>query len=798
MDGDQEDMTKLFPPQEELINSGMLTENRHLLINMATGSGKTFLAELAVMAVVRSGYKAVCVTPLKALASQQQESWKEKFQGYTVGVFTGDTAGSGRPKTGYEKCDILIMTPERLDGCMRNWRRHWTWITQLGIAVFDEFHLIGQKERGPRMEGTITRLIRLNPFIRIIGLSATMPNAGDMALWLHGSAFSSPWRQVEVRKSVRRYKKAEEKPAMLLDTVRECTASGGQSLVFCNSRARAQSLASYLCENGVRADFHHAGLMPDARRAVEERYKEGKTDVLAATSTLEMGLNLPARQVVIYDAVTYSECGFVPLPVWSFIQRAGRAGRPGLDVEGEAVLFLPKWGGKADRYLREECETVNSQLTDRSAMQEQLLIEVCAGFSRTRKELAEGFLPLTLFHHEHSEAVINPAVNGLVLAGLLEEEEKDDGSGMILKAGFLGRLAVRLMLSAQTIGTAYRLITECERLYFFDLLFMAAMSDDCSPVLSADYEETDILCGTVQRRQSVLLDLSVEKLKKLLSSSCPTVRILSAVKMAAVCLYLADGEEAEYIAERFDAYGSDILLLKDNIVRILSGISAVAAAAVKNDKETEERKEKARRAYEESLLLADMLRYQISSENAGLVKLDGIGGKRAKLLSSSGFGTPALLAGADPEEVARIKGIGKDGAVKIIRQAAELTAHGDIPSYREELLPAAAPGKTLRMTADPYRMRRSLELSVSLSENRRFLVRGGRDDHIVRRAGAAFACDCPDFENRQADCKHILCVKRELGDRDVCRMAKKIREDKDSPLREALPSLWFSVTGKER
>ena len=789
---------KLFPPQEELINSGMLTENRHLFINMATGSGKTFLAELAVMAVVRSGYKAVCVTPLKALASQQQESWKEKFQGYTVGVFTGDTAGGGRPKTGYEKCDILIMTPERLDGCMRSWRRHWAWITQLGIAVFDEFHLIGQKERGPRMEGTITRLVRLNPFVRIIGLSATMPNADDLGRWLHGSAFSSPWRQIDIKKRICRYRKADEKLAMLLETVKECISSGGQSLVFCNSRARAQSLASYLCENGARADFHHAGLMPDARRAVEERYKEGKTDVLAATSTLEMGLNLPARQVVVYDSVTYSECGFVPLPVWSFIQRAGRAGRPGLDREGEAVLFLPKWGGKADRYLREDCEPVSSQLTDRSAMQEQLLIEVCAGFSRTRKELAEGFLPLTLFHHEHSEACINPAVNELVLAGLLDEEEKDDGSGMILRAGFLGRLAVRLMLSAQTIGTAYRLITECERLYFFDLLFMAAMSDDCSPVLSADYEETDILCGTVQRRQSVLLDLSVEKLKKLLSSSCPTARILSAVKMAAVCLHLADGEEAEYIAERFDAYSSDILLLKDNIVRILSGISAVAAAAAKNDKETEEKKERARRAYDESLLLADMLRYQISSENAGLVKLDGIGGKRAKLLSSSGFGTPALLAAADPAKLALIKGIGNESAMKIIRQATELTARGDIPSYKEELLPAAAPWKTLRMTADPYRMRRSLELSVSLSENGRFLVTGGSDSHIVSRAGGAFACDCPDFENRQADCKHILCVKRELGDRDVCRMAKKIMEDKDSPLREALPSLWFSVARKER
>ena len=64
------DKQELFPPQREVMEAGLLEEGKHLLLNMATGSGKTFLAELAIEDVIHSGYKAVYLTPLKALASQ--------------------------------------------------------------------------------------------------------------------------------------------------------------------------------------------------------------------------------------------------------------------------------------------------------------------------------------------------------------------------------------------------------------------------------------------------------------------------------------------------------------------------------------------------------------------------------------------------------------------------------------------------------------------------------------------------------------------------------------------------------
>ncbi len=797
----EDGLVTLFPPQEQVINKGLLEKKDHCFLNMATGSGKTFLAEIAIEAVLQSGYKVIYVTPLRALASQQQVMWEKRFSGYKVGVFTGETIQKSNTKNNYSKSQLLVMTPERLDACMRNWRTHWSWIPDVSLVVIDEFHIMGLPGRGPRLEGTITRLIRLNPFLRIIGLSATIPNDDELSAWLHGISFQSKWRQVPLEKRIVRFKSAKEKPAMLQQELNRCITSGGQSLVFCNSRSRVQILSNILKENGIAAECHHAGLLQDVRKRIEDDFRSGKTKVLVSTSTLEMGLNLPARQVIIYDSFSYAENGFCPLPVWSFIQRAGRAGRPGLDSKGEVVLFLSKWSGKSDKYLNEECEPVDSQLTNSKSMQEQILIDVFAGFSRTRDELAHGFLPLTFYKHQHEEANINGMINKLVLSDLLLETQKeDDNYTMVLKVGLLGRLAVKLMFSPSTIKLISDFYSSFQRLYFFDLLLIAAMSDDCSPVLQANYEEMDMLCELVQSQPSSLLDLSVEKLKKKLSESYTTLRILAGIKMAAICLCLINDENLESIAVQFDVFESDILLLKDSIVRILMGVSTVVTA-IDNSKMGEElankQKKKTDSVYSMSSILTNMVKYQIKNEYAVLTKLDGVGGKTAKLLSSHGYTSLKSVASADPLDLSSIKGIGKKLAESIVFQAANLLSEGEDGIYTENIVSDFTQRKAIKTSIDPYRLRRSLELTVKGFDNGKFIITGGREEHVVLQNGESFTCDCLDFEKRHEDCKHILCVKRSLEDPEIMKMMKRIKEDKNHSIRESLPSLWYSVTSKE-
>lgn len=791
----------LFPPQQDVIRMGLLDSPDHLLLNMATGSGKTHLAELAIEQVVRNGYKAIYLTPLRAIASQQYEQWKNRFPNVKIGIFTGETIQTSSTGSSYTSSQVLIMTPERLDACMRNWRSHWGWIPDVSLLVIDEFHILGQPQRGARLEGTMTRLIRLNPFLRIIALSATMPNTDTLSAWLHGLKYSSQWRQVPIEKKVLRFKSAKEKPELLLEEVRRCVNSGGQSLVFCNSRSRAQSLAAFLAESGIPTAFHHAGIDREKRAEVEKGYKSGSIRVLVATSTLEMGLNLPARQVVIYDSYVFNESGFDQLPVWSYIQRAGRAGRPGLDESGEAVLMLPRWGGDAGKYLREDCEQISSQLVSQKSMQEQILIDIFAGYSRTSKDLSDGFLPMTLYKKQHPEATINGAVNRMLLADLITETEDEASGERTLRCGLLGRLSVKLMLAPETVKLIKDAYSVTDRLYLYDLLLIAAMSPDCSPVLQANYEEMDTLCENVQPLQSSLISVSVEKLRKDIPDVPAVSRLLSAIKMAAICYALTEGRSVDDLAEAYDVYDADVIALKESVIRILQGITAVIAAldkaAVPEDILAGRKKDPSYTPNLSSMLIL-MLQYGICSRLVPLTYLRGVGGKTAKRLAEAGYDTVEKIADADFAQLSRIPGIGKKLAAAMIKESPELQKTLSNGFYTEERYCLCGERRDVRTAIDPYRLRRSLELVVKGSDGCKYCVSGGREDHIVLIRDNSYVCDCMDYEKNGGDCKHILCVKRAMGNAEVSRMVKRIKEDKHHSIREALPSLWYSMTAVER
>lgn len=791
----------LFPPQREVIDAGLLEESRHLLLNMATGSGKTFLAELAIESVVQSGYKAVYLTPLKALASQQQREWAKRFPGVTIGVFTGDTLQMTKSEHSYQESQILIMTPERMDACLRSWRRHWDWLPEISLAVIDEFHLLGQDVRGARLEGIMTRLMRLNPFARFIGLSATMPNAEELAEWLHGSYYQSTWRQVPLEKTFERFSSTKDKPQLLLRTVRCCTEDGGQSLVFCNSRKRAQEMADYLTENGIPAGCHHAGLMPEQREKAENDFRSGATRVLVATSTLEMGLNIPAQQVVIYDTYAFTRCGLADLPVWSYIQRAGRAGRPGLDTRGEAVMLLPKWVSNR-KYQQEQCESVDSQLIHRQFMQEQILIEVFAGFSRTARELSEGFLPMTLYKAQHEEAEIKGMVNSLLMGDLLyETEETGNVLDRPLKVGLLGKLAVKLMLSVETVRTVKEIYAAGKRLYLFDILLTATLCADCEPVLPANYEETNWLCKIVRPLPSSLMNGSMEKLRKLLPEGTEPKRILAAIKMAAICHCLTTEMSIEEVAKNFMIYMADIYALRENVIRLLQGMEAILSAIDKKelgDEDASKRKEEHGSPYRLTKMLSDMLRYRLSSELATLTQLSGVGGHRARALADEGFRSVEDIATAKPAELKNVDGIGEKLSDRIVKEAEELCKQGSARIYREESIPVAAQTDEIYSSIDPYRLIRSTELIVSNAEGNHYLVCGGREDHIIEKHGAEYRCDCMDFQENHGNCKHILCVRREDGDAEVLRALTKLQGKERKPIRDALPNLWKSAAGRKK
>ena len=316
--------TSLFPSQRALADSGYIDSDSHWLICSPTGSGKTLMGEWAIERAWRLGLSAAYIAPLRAIVDERLVEWGKLYPERRVVAYTGTSAQGSKPQSNDH---LLLFTPEKFASYLSSWKIHLPWLSRLGVLVIDELHVIGDSSRGAVLESLIGRLERVNPFVRIVGLSATLSNSKEVAAWLNASLFESSWRPVPVTHRLLRYKRPTDKPELLANEIELTRNAGGRTLVFVNSRRRAESLASFLEKQQFRVAFTHAGLNAQTQSAVHTQMKAGELDALVATSTLEMGVNLPARKVVIYDNYSFEGDTFQPMRVQRYLQFAGRAGR---------------------------------------------------------------------------------------------------------------------------------------------------------------------------------------------------------------------------------------------------------------------------------------------------------------------------------------------------------------------------------------------------------------------------------------------------------------------------------------
>ena len=203
--------------------------------------------------------------------------------------------------------------------------------------------------------------------MRIIAVSATLPNIADIAGFIEASeafVFDDSYRPVPLTKHVRGFGKVaknEFKFWSSLDRhVPEIIArfsSNKQTLVFCHSKKETEKLACYILQT-MRSNqtsqsktlhefiaegvaYHHAGLDVTQRKLVEQEFASGRLRVLCATSTLAVGVNLPAHLVIVKGTMTWrgGGAGYQEIDATTLCQMIGRAGRPGLDTSGIAVIM---------------------------------------------------------------------------------------------------------------------------------------------------------------------------------------------------------------------------------------------------------------------------------------------------------------------------------------------------------------------------------------------------------------------------------------------------------------------------
>ncbi len=465
-----EGIEELYPPQEEAIRPALAGEN--LVLSIPTASGKSLVAYLAMLNSVLKGGKALYIVPLKALASEKYDDLV-KFE--TLGIRVGESTGDfDRIDPKLSKYDIVIATSEKVDSLLRHRTK---WLRQISIVVADEVHLINDPDRGPTLEVILVKFRTFNPEAQLIGLSATIRNSSELADWLGARLVQSDWRPVPLKEGV--YLDGEvfftdnsrvrlpDDVSPVRGIVRRTLESGGQCLVFVNTRRSSESLASELrglTKRYLKADaepldeaatalmaeqeepttlgaklarcvkggcaFHHAGLTTSQRRFVESNFRAGALKVITATPTLAAGINLPARTVVIRDVKRYdSNVGYVSVPVLEVKQMCGRAGRPRYDPYGEAVIVAKSEEERAfllETYLLGENENLYSKLGTEPAIRSHLLGLIATGDAKSQDELVDFFSRTFLAHQtdvRYLEDSISNVVDFLKQEGMVEGDE---------------------------------------------------------------------------------------------------------------------------------------------------------------------------------------------------------------------------------------------------------------------------------------------------------------------------------------------------------------------------------------
>ena len=681
---------RLYPPQEKAVRAGLL-KGRNLVVSAPTASGKTLIAELAIVKkVIEERAKALYLTPLRALA---YEKWLE-FKKYEergllrTAVTTGDYDSDDKWLSNY---DVIVCTNEKFDSLIRH---KASWLDEVKVVVSDEVHLISDPERGPTLEAVLARLRGRLRDLQVVALSATISNANEIAEWLGAELVESDWRPVPLKMGVCvgnriTFDSGEEHVFervtgdSIIDMALEIVKNGGQCLVFANTRQNAVKYANKmsrhlepyvdpkevrdLCEEieeGEEASivneelaslvrkgvaFHHAGLSARQRRIIEEGFRGFKIKVVCSTPTLAAGVNLPARRVIIQDYRRYEvDRGFYRIPVLEFHQMAGRAGRPQYDEYGEAVAVTKTEVEAYDvftRYIKSKPENITSQLTNEASLRKHVLATIASMDEATLDDVHE-FISRTFYAHQFTSLGAMLSVKGVLR--FLERERFIVVEGDVLRATKLGRRASELYIDPLSAVILLRYLRGLKGETTLKYLHLICKVPEV-PKLHVRRGEREKLASFVLESDEVLSDDDED-----------LTAVMSEVKTALLLYDWINEVPENDVVLRYDVGPGDVHALTqvaEWICHAASEIAKVMGFAVHAHKLS---------------ALVPRIRWGVREELLELLRLEGIGRVRARILYRHGYRGLKEVAEAELAELTKLPKIGPKIAQKIIDQAQKL------------------------------------------------------------------------------------------------------------------------------
>jgi superfamily II RNA helicase len=361
---------QLYAAQESAILE--LFEEKNVILNTPTGSGKSLVATAMLFKAVAQGRRAVYTCPIKALVNEKFMALCREFGPDNVGLSTGDASVN-------REAPILCCTAEIL----ANIALRQGAAAAVQEVVMDEFHYYADRDRGVAWQVPLLTL----PQARFLLMSATL---GDTTF------FETELTRLTGRPSVT--VASNDRPVPLefayselpLATALESLVAGGKAPVYVvhftqleaaqsaqdftsinvctreEKSALGSTLAGFRFSSPYGPDIakwlkhgiglHHAGLLPKYRVLVEQLAQKGLLKVICGTDTLGVGINVPIRTVLFTRLCKFDGQKTAILSARDFHQIAGRAGRKGFDDRGWVVAQAPehvienlKLAGKAAR-----------------------------------------------------------------------------------------------------------------------------------------------------------------------------------------------------------------------------------------------------------------------------------------------------------------------------------------------------------------------------------------------------------------------------------------------------------------
>eukprot|EP00917_Polyrhabdina_sp_WS-2016_P028332 GHVP01060499.1.p1 GENE.GHVP01060499.1~~GHVP01060499.1.p1 ORF type:complete len:1097 (+),score=212.20 GHVP01060499.1:152-3292(+) len=369
-----------FNKMQSVVIPSIINRNESILVCSPTGTGKTEIALMAITKIVTEGKenKSIYIAPMKALVGEIVHKLRNRLRDLNVKILecTGDKEVK---QSELDTASVIVATPEKWDIITR--KENIKLEKNIKLLIIDEIHLL-RTERGATLETIVSRTLRKTTQtqspIRILGLSATLPNYIDVAMFIGANPesgvfyFGEEFRATPLECTLCSTKK-EKFDELCFEKTKNFIKDDQQVLVFTHTRRSTTKTATMLInklsseritlDGGIGKkeikiinniedkeirklaikgiSVHHAGVSRGDRDIIERLFSIGCFRILVSTSTLAWGVNLPAHGVIIKGTEVYNqEKGSAEdISILDVVQMFGRAGRPQFDDYGEAILI---------------------------------------------------------------------------------------------------------------------------------------------------------------------------------------------------------------------------------------------------------------------------------------------------------------------------------------------------------------------------------------------------------------------------------------------------------------------------